>query len=328
MPKLTQEMLLEWYRQIVLIRDFETECDELYQEKKITGVYLHLYSGHEATGVGAVAALRPDDHVITAYRDHGIAIARGVDPKPIMAEMMGKRTGVSGGKGGSMHLASREHNFWGGYAIVAGHLPLAVGIAMEPRYNDKDDVVLCFIGDGATNNGYFHESLNLSQIWKLPIVWVIENNFVGMGTRVEDASGQPELHKRAVGYGIKDLGRIDGQNVVEVYETVSKAVDYARKNGPVMIESLTYRYKGHGVSDRSYDKRLAEELQDWIDNKDPIKILRQIIVSKYKDMEPKLTRIEAQAKKDVAGAVEFALNSPDPTYEDLISNIYVGANNV
>lgn len=328
MPKLTQEMLLEWYRQIVLIRDFETECDELYQEKKITGVYLHLYSGHEATGVGAVAALGPEDHVITAYRDHGIALARGVDPKPIMAEMMGKRTGVSGGKGGSMHLASREHNFWGGYAIVAGHLPLAVGIAMQPRYHEKDDVVLCFIGDGATNNGYFHESLNLSQIWNLPIVWVIENNFVGMGTRVEDASGQPELHKRAVGYGIKDLGRIDGQNVVEVYETVSKAVQYARKNGPVMIESLTYRYKGHGVSDRSYDKRLAEELQDWIDNKDPIKILRQIITSKYKDAEPKLARIEAQARKDVEEAVEFALNSPDPTYEDLISNVYVGANHV
>jgi pyruvate dehydrogenase E1 component alpha subunit len=328
MPKLTQETLLEWYRQIVLIRDFETACDELYQEKKITGVYLHLYSGHEATGVGAVAALRPDDHVITAYRDHGIALARGVDPKPIMAEMMGKRTGVSGGKGGSMHLASREHNFWGGYAIVAGHLPLAVGIAMEPRYYDKDSVVLCFIGDGATNNGYFHESLNMSQIWNLPIVWVIENNLVGMGTRVEDASGQPELHKRAIAYGMKDLGRIDGQNVIEVYDKVCEGVEYARKNGPVLIESLTYRYKGHGVSDRSYDKRLADELKEWTENKDPIRILREAILSKFKGAASKLEKIEEQAQKDVAEAVEFALNSPDPTYEDLISNIYVGANHV
>ncbi len=327
MPKLTQEMLLEWYRQIVLIRDFETECDVLYQEKKITGVYLHLYSGHEATGVGAVAALRPDDHVITAYRDHGIAIARGVDPKPIMAEMMGKRTGVSGGKGGSMHLASREHNFWGGYAIVAGHLPLAVGIAMEPRYHGKDSVVLSFIGDGATNNGYFHEALNLSQVWDLPVVWVIENNFVGMGTRVEDASGQPELHKRAIAYGMKDMGRIDGQNVVEVYEKVSEAVEYARKTGPVLLESLTYRYKGHGVSDRSYDKRLADELKEWTENKDPINILRETILSKYKGAASKLEKIEEQARKDVAESVEFALNSADPTYEDLISNIYVGADN-
>ncbi|MBZ0288472.1 MAG: pyruvate dehydrogenase (acetyl-transferring) E1 component subunit alpha, partial [Anaerolineae bacterium] len=206
MAKLSKETLLDWYRQIVLIREFETRCDELYKEKKITGVYLHLYSGHHATGVGAVAALRAEDHVITAYRDHGIALARGVDPKPLMAEMMGKRTGTSGGKGGSMHLASREHNFWGGYAIVAGHLPLAAGIALESRYNNKDAVVLCFIGDGATNNGYFHEALNMSAIWDLPVVWLIENNFVGMGTRVEDASGQPELHKRAVAYGMKDMG--------------------------------------------------------------------------------------------------------------------------
>ncbi|HRL11649.1 MAG TPA: thiamine pyrophosphate-dependent enzyme, partial [Aggregatilineales bacterium] len=160
MAKITREMLLEWFRQMVTIRQFETRCDELYQEKKITGVYLHLYSGHEATGVGALAALEERDHIITAYRDHGVAIARGVPLNPLMAEMMGKRTGVSGGKGGSMHLASREHNFWGGYAIVGGHLPLAAGIALESRYNDKDAVIVCFIGDGASNNGYFHEALN------------------------------------------------------------------------------------------------------------------------------------------------------------------------
>jgi pyruvate dehydrogenase E1 component alpha subunit len=318
-----KETLLEWYRQMVLIRQFETKCDELYREKKITGVYMHLYSGHEATGVGSLAALRESDNVITAYRDHGIALARGVDANRIMAEMMGKKTGTSGGKGGSMHLASREHNFWGGYAIVGGHLPLAVGIAMEPRYNNRDDVVLCFVGDGATNNGYFHESLNMSQIWHLPVVWVIENNLVGMGTRVEDASGQPELHKRAIAYNMKDMGRVDGQDVVAVYETVRKGVEYARKTGPVLIEALTYRYKGHGVSDRSYDKRLADELRDWMDNKDPIRILHDRLIAQYPDVDPELLQIEKDCARIVAESVEFATNSPAPTYEDLINNVYV-----
>jgi pyruvate dehydrogenase E1 component alpha subunit len=317
-----REKLLDWYRQIVLIRHFENRCDELYKDKKITGVYLHLYSGHEATGVGAVAALRESDHVITAYRDHGIALARGVDSRPLMAEMMGKVTGVSGGKGGSMHLASREHNFWGGYAIVGGHLPLAAGIALKCKYMEEDNVVLSFIGDGATNNGYFHEAVNLSAVWDLPVVWLIENNFYGMGTPVEVSSGQPELHKRAIAYGIKDGGRVDGQNVVAVYEAVSEAVEYARKNGPVLLESLTYRYRGHGVSDRSYQER-ENELQEW-HGRDPITVLRNIITSQDDKAATELDRIDAETLKEVDEATEFAFNSPNPTYEDLISNVYVG----
>lgn len=320
MAEIDNATLLEWYRQMFLIRQFENQCDVLYKEKKITGVYMHLYSGHEATGVGAVAALRESDHVITAYRDHGVALARGVDPKPLMAEMMGKRTGVSGGKGGSMHLASREHNFWGGYAIVGGHLPLAAGIALESRYNGKDDVVLSFVGDGATNNGYFHEAVNLSAVWDLPVVWLIENNGYGMGTPVDVAAGQTELHKRAVGYGIKDMGRVDGQNVIDVYEVTSKAVEYARKKGPVLIESMTYRYKGHGVSDRSYDK--LAELADW-QQKDPILVLQRYLCQKDECIEEELKPIERKAMADVAEAVEFAEDSPVPTYEDLISNVYV-----
>jgi pyruvate dehydrogenase E1 component alpha subunit len=319
-----KETLLDWYRQMVLIRQFETKCDALYREKKITGVYMHLYSGHEATGVGALAALNENDHVITAYRDHGIALARGVDANPLMAEMMGKRTGVSGGKGGSMHLASREHNFWGGYAIVAGHLPLAAGIAIECRYNDTDNVVLCFIGDGATNNGYFHESLNLSALWDLPVVWVIENNLVGMGTRIEDASAQPELHKRAIAYAMKDMGRVDGQDVIAVNQVLTEAVAYARTTGPVLIESMTYRWKGHGVSDRSYNQRLADELKEWVENKDPITILHRHLDTKYKNIDTELKRIEEETAKIVEESVEFALNSPDPDYNDLIANVYVG----
>ncbi|MBL8154312.1 MAG: pyruvate dehydrogenase (acetyl-transferring) E1 component subunit alpha [Anaerolineae bacterium] len=318
-----KETLLEWFRQMVLIRLFETRCDELYKEKKITGVYLHLYSGHEAVGVGAVATLGPDDHLITAYRDHGIALARGVHPNPVMAEMMGKTTGTSGGKGGSMHLASRDHNFWGGYAIVGGHLPLATGIALAQRYNETDNVVISFIGDGASNNGYFHESLNMSAIWDLPVVWIIENNFVGMGTRIEDASGQVELHKRAIGYGMKDAGRVDGQDVVAVYETVSQAVEYARKTGPVLVEALTYRYKGHGVSDRSYNQRLAAELKEWVENRDPIQILRRTLTTKYKGIEKELAAIEQRCAAAVEESVAFALNSPDPTYDDLINHVYV-----
>ncbi len=323
MAKPTKDTLLEWYRQMVLIREFEETCNTLYTQKRITGVYLHLYSGQEAIGVGAVATLRPDDHLITAYRDHGVALARGIDAKPLMAEMMGKKTGVSGGKGGSMHLASRDHNFWGGYAIVGGHLPLAVGIAMEPRYNDKDAVVLCFIGDGATNNGYFHESLNMSAIWDLPIVWLIENNVYGMGTRVEDASGQPELYKRADSYGMETLGRIDGQNVTEVNEAVSQAVDYARKKGPVLIEALTYRYRGHGVSDRQYNDRLSEELEHWKTYQDPITLLGNHIKERFKNVDKDLQRIEHEARAIVQDAVDYAEQSPEPDYEDLIRNVYV-----
>ncbi len=326
MATITKERLLDWYYQMVLVREFENACDKLYREKKITGVYLHLYSGHEASGVGALAALEERDHVITAYRDHGIALIRGISANKCMAEMMGKKTGTSGGKGGSMHLASREHNFWGGYAIVGGHLPLATGIALASKYKGTDEVTISFIGDGATNNGYFHEALNMSAIWDCPVVWIIENNLVGMGTRVEDASGQTDLHKRAVGYGMKDYGRVDAQNVVEVYETAAKAVAYARKNSrPVLIEHMTYRYKGHGVSDRSYDQRFEDELRDYMKNRDPCTIARNTIIERFGEDETRdeLDQIWTKAEKVVEEAVEYALSSPDPDYIDLISNVYI-----
>ncbi len=327
----TKAMLLDWYRQMVLIREFEETCHRLYEEKRITGVYLHLYSGHEASGVGSMAALRESDHVITAYRDHGIALILGMDPKALMAEMMGKKTGSSGGKGGSMHLASKEHNFWGGYAIVGGHLPLAAGIALEARYNGKDDVTMTYVGDGATNNGYFHESLNMSAIWDLPVVWIIENNGYGMGTEVERASGQTELHRKAEAYGIKSLGRVDAQNAVEVYTVASKAVEYARQQGPVLIEHVTYRYRGHGVSDKQYDARddMSAELKEWMELREPIKILRDCIESEHGDMSPVLAEHEATARRLVAEAVEFAEASPLPSgYDDLLRNTYVGSESV
>ncbi len=321
----SKDMLLDWYRQMVLIREFEETCHRLYEEKRITGVYLHLYSGHEASGVGSMAALRPSDHVITAYRDHGIALILGMDPNAVMAEMMGKKTGSSGGKGGSMHLASAQHNFWGGYAIVGGHLPLAAGIALEARYHSKDDVTMTYVGDGATNNGYFHESLNMSAIWDLPVVWIIENNGYGMGTEVDRASGQVELHRKAEAYGIKSLGRVNAQDAMAVYAVATQAVEYAREHGPVVIEHLTYRYRGHGVSDKQYDARedMSAELREWIEYNEPIKILRDHILSQHQDAQAVLTAHEQDALRIVAEAVDYAEASALPnSYQELFQNTY------
>jgi pyruvate dehydrogenase E1 component alpha subunit len=326
MAKLTKDTLLDWYRQMVLIREFEETCQILYNEKRITGVYLHLYSGHEAIGVGAVANMRVgEDHIITAYRDHGIALALGVDANPLMAEMMGREDGVSGGKGGSMHLVSAQHRFYGGYAIVGGHIPLASGIALAAQYKDTDEVCISMIGDGATNNGYFHEALNLSGVWKLPNIWIIENNGYGMGTEIEKAAANPVLHERAKGYATNDLGRVDGQDVVAMYEAVQEAVEWARAGkGPSLIEAITYRYRGHGVSDKQYNTRLLEELEEWKATKDPIKILRDRIESSYKNVTGDLDKIDEEQRDIVAKAVEFAEASPLPsTYEYLMSNIYV-----
>ena len=326
MAKPNKETLLDWYRQMVLIRRFEERCAELYQQGLIGG-FLHLYIGQEATGVGAVSALGENDHCITAYRDHGLALARGMDVNAVMAEMLGKRTGVSGGKGGSMHLASAELNMWGGYGIVGGHLPLAAGIALKIKYMEEDGVVLAFMGDGSTNIGYFHESMNLSAVWNLPVVWLIENNQYGMGTAVHRASGAVELHRKALAYssedgsGMKQGPRIDGMDVLAVNEAISEAVEYARKNGPILVESMTYRLEGHSMGDpQRY--RTKEEVEKFVAG-GPIGRFRAHLQDKYKGIEPSLDKIDADALQSVDDAVEFAKNSEDPTYEDLISNVYV-----
>jgi pyruvate dehydrogenase E1 component alpha subunit len=314
-----KETLFDWYRQMVLIRRFEEKCAELYQQGKIGG-FLHLYIGQEATGVGIVGALRENDHVITAYRDHGIALGLGLDPKAVMAEMLGKRTGVSGGKGGSMHLASREKNFWGGHGIVGGHLPIAAGIALKARYNEEDEAVVAMMGDGSTNIGYFHESLNLSAVWNLPVVWLVENNGYGMGTAVNRASGQPEIVKRAIGYGMKEGPRVDGMDVIAVQAAVSEAIEYASKNGPILMESLTYRFEGHSMGDpQRY--RSKDEVARYAEG-DPIGRLRKTLIKKYKNSEKELNAIENKVLETVAEAVEFAENSPEPTFEDLMNYVY------
>jgi pyruvate dehydrogenase E1 component alpha subunit len=322
-----KETLLDWYRQMVVIRRFEERCAELYQQGLIGG-FLHLYIGQEATGVGAVAALREQDHVITAYRDHGIALARGLDVNRVMAEMLGKRTGVSGGKGGSMHLADRSLNMWGGYGIVGGHLPLAAGIALAAKYQGKDEVVVALMGDGSTNIGYFHEALNLSAVWDLPVVWLVENNQYGMGTAVGRASGAVEIVNKANayccganGHGMLQGPRVDGMDVMAVYEAISEAAEHARKHGPVLVESLTYRLEGHSMGDpQRY--RTKEEVESF-QSKGPISRFRAFLGEKYKGIETTLDKIDQEALKTIDEAVEFAKNSPDPTLEDLVSHVYV-----
>lgn len=320
MADLNKADLLDMYYDMVLIRRFEEKCAELYQQGKIGG-FLHLYIGQEATGVGAIRALSDDDHIFTAYRDHGIAIARKLDPNAIMAEMLGKTTGVSKGKGGSMHLASREKNFWGGYAIVGGHLPLAAGVAIRARYMKEDFGVLCLMGDGSTNIGYFHESLNLSAVWDLPVVWLVENNQYGMGTAVDRASGVTEIVKKAEAYGMKQGPRADGMDVMATYEAVKEAMEYARKTGPVLMEALTYRFVGHSMGDPER-YRTKDEVREYQDD-DPIGKFGSYLKSKRKAKQAELDELDKKAAETVDAAVQFAEESPDPTEADIFENIYV-----
>jgi pyruvate dehydrogenase E1 component alpha subunit len=320
MAKLKKEELLDMYSDMVLIRRFEEKCEELYQQGKIGG-FLHLYIGQEATGVGAVRAIAEEDHLITAYRDHGVAIARQLDVNALMAEMLGKITGVSKGRGGSMHLADKSKNFWGGYAVVGGHLPLAAGIALRARYMEEDFGVLCLMGDGSTNIGYFHESLNLSAVWDLPVVWLIENNQYGMGTSVERASGQPELVKRAIGYGMKEGPRVDGMDVLAVYDAVKEAMEYAHKTGPVLMESLTYRFRGHSMGDPER-YREKDEVRQYSEE-DPIGKFGKVLTDKHKVKQEELDNLDQEAKDRVEEAVKFAEESADPEFEDLFKHIYV-----
>lgn len=320
MATLTKDELLDMYYDMILIRRFEEKCAELYQLGKIGG-FLHLYIGQEATGVGAVRAMAEEDHLFTAYRDHGIAIARKLDINALMAEMLGKRTGVSKGKGGSMHLADRSKNYWGGYAIVGGHLPLAAGVALRARYMEEDYAVLCMMGDGSTNIGYFHESLNLSAVWNLPVVWLVENNQYGMGTAVDRASGVVEIVKKAHAYGMKEGPRADGMDVLAMYEAVKEANEYARKHGPVLMEALTYRFVGHSMGDPER-YRTKDEIRQYQDD-DPIGKFGARLTSEHKVKQKDLDALDKKAAEVIEAAVRFAEESPDPTVDDLFADIYV-----
>jgi len=311
---------LNLYHQMVVIRLLEEKVAELYQQGKIGG-FLHLYIGQEAVSTGLISTRRPEDRVITAYRDHGVAINCGLPAGGIIAEMLGKATGVSGGKGGSMHLADVEKNFWGGHAIVGAHLPLAAGLALGDQYQGNEAVTICMFGDGATNIGFFHEALNLSKVWNLPVLWVCENNQYGMGTAVERASAVSEIRRKADGYGMKNAVA-DGMNLMDVREVAGKMMEEIRAgSGPQFLEIMTYRFRGHSMGDPERYRK-PDEIRKWEEN-DPIGIYRKYLVDHQIASEDELNAQDQSAEKEIAEAVEFAENSPEPAAEELFKHIYV-----
>jgi pyruvate dehydrogenase E1 component alpha subunit len=314
-----KEKLLQMYYEMVLIRRVEERGAELYQAGKIGG-FMHLYIGQEAVSTGLIAAREPRDRVITAYRDHGVALNCGISANEVMAELLGKATGMSKGKGGSMHMADTEKNMWGGHAIVGGHLPIATGFAIGDQYAGNDNITICMFGDGATNIGYFHEALNLAKTWGLRVLWVCENNQYGMGTTVERASAVTEIRQKAEGYGMKN-SQVDGMDVMKVYAAAEEAIKYVRENGqPYFLEVDTYRFRGHSMGDpERYRKQ--EEVKKWQEN-DPIGIFRATLLKKKAATESELDELDDKAQAETDKSVEFAEASPEPGMEELFKDIY------
>jgi len=317
--KLTHDELLELYRQMVLIRRLEEKSAELYAQGKIGG-FLHLYIGEEAIAVGACKAMTAEDHLLTAYRDHGWAIARGLDAKGVMAELLGKATGVSGGKGGSMHLASAAHNYWGGHAIVGGHLPLATGVGLALRYKEEQGAVVCVLGEGSTNIGYFHEAVNLAAVWDLPVVFLVENNQYGMGTEVERASAVSDIFEKGCAYDIYN-DQVDGQDVLKVHDAVQKALYHAREKGPFLLEAITYRYAGHSMGDPER-YRSKQEIEEWR-ARDPILRFTELLKAEKAADEVALEGLQQAVEDELAASVRFAEESPEPDDAALYEHVFV-----
>jgi len=310
---------LKLYYQMVLIRRMEETAAQLYQQGKIGG-FLHLYIGQEAVSTGLISARQPQDKVITAYRDHGVAINCGISIKSVIAELLGKATGCSQGRGGSMHMADVSKNFWGGHAIVGAHLPIATGLALTDKYRGSNGVTICMFGDGATNIGYFHEAINLSKVWNLPILWVCENNEYGMGTAVERASAVSEIRQKAEGYCIPN-DHVDGMDVLKVRQIALEAIEQVRKgNGPFFLEVNTYRFRGHSMGDPERYRK-AEEVKKW-QEEDPIGIFHGRIIAEGGATADELEAVEQRAEADLEAAVQFAESSPEPAPETLFDHIY------
>jgi pyruvate dehydrogenase E1 component alpha subunit len=311
---------LTQYRAMLLIRRFEERCAQLYVEGKIGG-FLHLYIGQEAVAVGAMGLLRPDDYFITSYRDHGYALARGTDPRPLMAELCGRIGGISRGKGGSMHFYDVPSGNFGGDGIVGGHLPVAAGMGYSIRLREKDQVVLCFFGDGAVNEGAFHEALNVSALWGLPVVFVIENNRYGMGTSIARASSVKDLYQRGSAYGIPRRD-VNGMDLLAVREALGEAIDRARKEKrPTLLEAETYRYRGHSMSDPG-KYRSKEEVEEMMSH-DPVLLFAKHLRKKLRVPEIDLESMDKDVIDQVDDAVRFAEQSPWPAPETLYEDVYV-----
>jgi len=317
---LTDHDMLKLYEQMVLCREFEEACAEQYTKGHITG-FLHLYSGQEAVAVGATAGLHKDDYILSAYREHPQAIVRGADPKRVMAELFGKATGLCKGKGGSMHLFQPELNFMGGYAIVGGQFPIAVGLAFAAKYRQEGRLVACFFGDGAVNQGNFHEALNWARVWELPVLFVCENNFYGIGTEVHRSSALADIHKRTCGYDIPSE-RVDGMDVIAVHESVKRATEWVREQSrPYLIEAMTYRFRGHSMSDPG-KYRSPAELEVW-KARDPLPNFARRLVEEGIATAERLKEMQVAAQAEVQEAVKFAEESPWPEDSEVFEDIYV-----
>ena len=317
--KFSKETYLKWYESMLLMRKFEEKTGQLYIQQKIRG-FCHLYIGQEALVAGSESVLRRDDRVITAYRDHAHPIGRGLHPKYIMAELMAKITGCSKGKGGSMHIFSKEFNFFGGHGIVGGQIPLGAGIAFADKYNGNDNVTLCYMGDGAVRQGALHETFNMAMLWKLPVIFIIENNNYAMGTSVERTSNVLELHKNGLAYDMPSYP-VDGMKCETVHNAIESAVARARKgDGPTLLEMKTYRYKGHSMSD-AQTYRTKEEVAEY-KLQDPIEQVLVTIKDNKWASEADLEAIEKRVDDVVAESVQFAEESPFPTVDELYKDVY------
>lgn len=311
--------LLAMYRDMVRIREFEEACPKLYSQGKMGG-FLHLYSGQEAVGVGVAHAMHHEDYMIAAYLEHGLILAKGTPPDVVMAELFGKATGVSKGKGGSMHMFDAGRRFMGGYGIVGGHLPLAVGIGFAIRYRESDEVVVCLFGDGATNQGVFHEAMNMAALYQVPVVFVCENNGYGIGTSVARASAVEQLYKKSCAYETPGV-KVDGMDVLAVYETVRQAVQRAREGGgPTYVEAITYRFRGHSISDPG-TYRSEQEKKIW-QERDPIPNLAERLIAEGHASREQLDQIDAEEKALIEKAIRYAEESPESAAEELWTDVY------
>jgi pyruvate dehydrogenase E1 component alpha subunit len=310
----------EWLEAMVLIRRFEERAGEMYAKAKVGG-FLHLAIGEEATIVGACRALRDADYLISTYRSHGHALARGADPDNVMAELFGRETGVSHGRGGSMHTFDGDKRFMGGYGIVGGNLPLAAGMALSSDYQGLDEVTLCVFGDGAANQGTFGETLNLAALWKLPVVFMVTNNQFGMGTAIERHSAQTDLHKRGDGFGVPGM-RCDGMDVIATYETVCRAIARVREErSPLLVEAVTYRFRGHSMADPE-EYRTKEQVAEWRE-RDPIPGFAGRLQREGLLRDGDLEAIDRAVVERIDKAVAFADASPFPPPESLYDHVYV-----
>lgn len=315
-----QTMLL-LYKDMLLGRSFEDMCAQMYYRGKMFG-FVHLYNGQEAVSTGIIKALKKDDYVCSTYRDHVHALSKGVSPREVMAELFGKETGCSHGRGGSMHIFSAQHNFLGGFAFIGEGIPVATGAAFQSIYRNEVlksseamRVTVCFFGDGTSNNGQFFECLNMSVLWKLPIIFVVENNQWAIGMAHHRSSSSPEIHKKASAFGLPGI-EVDGMNVLAVREVAQQAIDRARSGeGPTLIEALTYRFRGHSLADPD-ELRSIQEKEAWL-VRDPIKRLKKHMINNGIITQKKIDEIHSNTKSEIDDAIEFALSSPEPSLQDL-----------